>query len=281
MQRYAVTRIPTPVLNTPEFATVFGGKDGVTLKTDRCGMPRALEFIALPGTLFSIISELHSSSSTVYQVITTEYPVPPGTRLYLDSRFIETKDATPLERRKKLPEKEEILSALRSSVGNPYIWGGNVSAGIPELNSWFYRETTTKIMGGKSTSARTLAGLDCSGLLYQTTFGWTPRNTSQLVDFGNGLKIKGKSADEITMMLEPLDLIVWNGHVVIVLDQETAIESRLECGKTSGGGVIMSPLKERVAGVMKTRKPANQWSEKDSLHSSFVVRRWYKNQLQQ
>ncbi|MGD0584971.1 MAG: peptidoglycan endopeptidase, partial [Oryzomonas sp.] len=49
---YGVARSATPVLNSPAFSDVFGGADGRSLKTDRCGQVRQLEFIALPGTVF-------------------------------------------------------------------------------------------------------------------------------------------------------------------------------------------------------------------------------------
>jgi len=276
MQRYAVARIPTPVLNTSAFASVFGGKDQRTLKTDSCGMTRELEFIALPGTVFSIISDIHFGTTTLYQVTTAEYPTALGRKLYLDARFVETEDQPPFERKKNLPEQLEILASLRKSIGNPYVWGSNISVGIPELDIWYYKSEPYSPMFDTNRSIRTLAGVDCSGLLYQATGGWTPRNTSQLVYFGNSLKIKGKSADEITKMLEPLDLIVWDGHVVIVLDHETAIESRLECGKASAAGVVTTPLKQRLVEIMKIRKPADKWEIKGRDRASFVIRRWFR-----
>jgi cell wall-associated NlpC family hydrolase len=121
----------------------------------------------------------------------------------------------------------------------------------------------------------TLAGLDCSGLLYQATGGWTPRNTSQLVSYGQGVPIAGKSTDAIVNVLEPLDLIVWNGHVLIVLDRETVIESRLECGKPGNGGVVTTPLRQRLSEIMRTRKPVDQWPAGTKGKGIFVVRRWF------
>ena len=52
--KYAVARLPTPVFSTPELGGLFGGADGVTLRLDRCGQLRSLEFVALPGTVFDI-----------------------------------------------------------------------------------------------------------------------------------------------------------------------------------------------------------------------------------
>jgi cell wall-associated NlpC family hydrolase len=156
-------------------------------------------------------------------------------------------------------------------MGSPYVWGGNVQGGVAELIEFFY--------GGALPAAAqhrlTLAGLDCSGLLYQATGGWTPRNTSQLVSYGRGVPVEGKKPDEIAGMLEPLDLIVWNGHVLIVLDRQTVIESRLECGKKGNGGVMTTVLKQRLTEIMQTRRPVDIWPTAGKQRDIFVVRRWF------
>jgi cell wall-associated NlpC family hydrolase len=121
----------------------------------------------------------------------------------------------------------------------------------------------------------TLAGLDCSGLIYQATNGWTPRNTSQLVSYGRGVRIAGKTVKDIANLLEPLDLIVWNGHVIIVLDRKTVIESRLECGKQGNGGVMMTPVEQRLREVIRTRRPVDEWPAAGKQRDVFVIRRWF------
>jgi hypothetical protein len=87
--------------------------------------------------------------------------------------------------------------------------------------------------------------------------------------------VAGKSAAELAGLLEPLDLIVWNGHVIIVLDRETAIESRLECGRPGNGGVVTTPLKQRLAEIMRTRRPVDAWPAGSKPGNIFVVRRWF------
>ncbi len=109
-----------------------------------------------------------------------------------------------------------------------------------------------------------LKGVDCSGLLYEATDGFTPRNTSDLVHYGSPVSIENKSVGEIQRIVKPLDLIVWKGHVVIVVDSEKTIESR------HLHGVVIAPLKERLEEVLQTRTPKNSWS--DGNH--FVIRRW-------
>jgi hypothetical protein len=267
---YGVARTSTPVLNTPDFKAVFGGDGGQSLKTDRCGQLRELEYIALPGTVFTLLKKQGSGTADIYQVETDDYPAPANVRLYVDGRFLTIEHTAPAPRRPQLPPREEVLSALRGGVGSPYVWGGNVQGGVPELAELFYNG----IKGGDA-KRLTLAGLDCSGLLYQATGGWTPRNSSLLITFGQGVAVSGKQALEIAALLQPLDLIVWNGHVIIVLDRQSAIESRLQCGKPGNGGVVITPLSQRVAEIMRTRRPVNSWPEGKKRQDIFVVRRWY------
>lgn len=268
---YGVARSPAPVLNTAAIRSIFGGSDGNTLKTDRCGQVRELEFIALAGTVFSIRGELRDGATTVFRVETDDYPMPAGATLYLDSRLIELREEKPVPRTRKLPPAAEIIGALKASIGSPYVWGGNLQGGVPQLMELFYG-------GGVPAAAQgrlTLAGLDCSGLLYQATGGWTPRNTSQLVAYGRGVPIAGKTVEAIASLLEPLDLIAWNGHVIIVLDRDTVIESRLECGKQGNGGVKTTALRQRLAEIMRTRRPVDSWPAGGKQRDVFVVRRWF------
>ncbi|HEY3309571.1 MAG TPA: hypothetical protein VGJ93_14045 [Desulfuromonadaceae bacterium] len=268
---YGVARLPAPVLNTPGFKSVFGGQDGRTLKTDHCGQVRALEYIALPGTVFRLLEQVSGGEPAVFRVETDEYPTPAGGALYVESRFLELKEILPPPRSRQLPLKKEILSRLKTGLGSPYVWGGNIQQGVGELMGMFYRGTFSKA----ERERLTLTGLDCSGLLYQATDGATPRNTSQLISFGAGLPITGKTADELLKLLEPLDLIVWNGHVLIVLDKQTVIESRLDCSKPGHGGVVITSLRQRLTQIMRTRSPINEWPPGSKQKDVFVVRRWF------
>ena len=102
------------------------------------------------------------------------------------------------------------------------MWGGNYADGISKMLEYYPPKEN---VSENIKDLWKLRGLDCSGLLYQATDGCTLRNTSSLTTIGNVVEIKDKSASEITNLVLPLDLIVWNGHVVIVLDKETTIES--------------------------------------------------------
>ena len=79
----------TPVLNTKDFTSVFGGVNGNELKMDEKGHIRALEFIAFPGTIFTVIKSFveNKGSSPIFQVRTDAYP---GESLFIDNRFVKT-----------------------------------------------------------------------------------------------------------------------------------------------------------------------------------------------
>ncbi|MDA8431118.1 MAG: peptidoglycan endopeptidase [Geobacteraceae bacterium] len=269
---YAVARGATPVLNTAAFRSIFGGADGTTLKTDRCGQVRELEFIALPGTVFRITATASDRNNTIYRVATDEYLQPAGSALYVDSRFVTVRATQPPPRIRTLPPQTAIIAALKASIGAPYVWGGDVQAGIGELVGQFYGGSVPSRDKGRLT----LAGLDCSGLLYQATGGGTPRNTSQLISYGKAVPVAGRSAKEIAGLLKPLDLIVWYGHVIVVLDRDTVIESRLVCGMKANAGVVTTSLQRRLAEIMRTRRPVDQWPAAAKQRDAFVVRRWYR-----
>ncbi len=269
----AVARVATPVFSDPSFPKLFGGKSGKTLQSDRCGQLRSLEFIAPPGSLFTVIGAVPGSAPPVWKVTTAEYPYPARKGYFVDPRFLIPATAQSPQRLRSLPAEEEILSRLRSSVGAPYVWGGNVRNGIPELLKLYPPATPLPVAAG---AAWSLAGLDCSGLLYEATDGFTPRNTSSLIGYGIPVPLAGKDPRAIVALLKPLDLIVWNGHVMIVLDNGEVIQSRLQCGAPGNGGVILQPLLGSLTQLMKVRHGVDLYPpppEKDK--KLFVVRRWY------
>ncbi len=271
---YAVATSSAPVLNTPDFRSVFGGKDGKTLATDPCGQIRELEFIALPGTSFRIKAVLSGPESTVYSVVTDDYPYPAATGYYIDGRFV-TVSANPSPPRSRiLPDRETILARLASAKGAAYVWGGNRREGVTDMLTCF-PPPPEKPLDILTRDRWTLRGLDCSGLLYEATDGYTPRNTSTLVEYGDPVSIAGLDGEGIANRVRPLDLIVWKGHVMIVYDRERIIESRLDCeGKK--GGVAFRGLRETLRELLGTRSPLDSWTDgKVNGAKWFVIRRWY------
>ena len=263
--QFAVAIVPAPLLNTADFSSVFGGKDGRSLRKDECGQLRAVEFVALPGTVFTIEKKIASKTGAVYRVTTDDYPYPSPEGYFIDSRSVKIVAVRPPERVRSLPTKEKILATMESRVGSRYVWGGNIAAGVAQLSQW-YPPT-----GAADMALWQIKGVDCSGLLYEATGGYTPRNTSALLKFGRPVMIAGKSVQEIAARLQPLDLVVWPGHVLIVLAGGRIIESRLVCSRPEDG-VRIRPLQEALQEIIKKRQPVDNITRGTK---EFVVRRWY------
>lgn len=274
---YAVADLPTPVLNTLEFSFVYGGKDGKTLHLDDSGLVREVEFIAIPKTVFTIDSIIKKERATIYRVTTDDYPYPTQKGYFIDRRFVKTVRYKPPNRTKKLPGKRSIINSLLSSEDSIYIWGGNHKEGIPQMLS-FYPPSSPPDQTLKDQWM--LKGVDCSGLLYEATNGYTPRNTSSLLTFGTPVKISGLNTNQIILKVEPLDIIVWKGHLIIILDRERTIESRMDYDKDqkgNQGGVRIRTLKEVLNETLKERVPVDNYEEEEG-EKKFVVRRWFLTQ---
>lgn len=261
--KYARCLLATPVLNTGDFESVFGGMDGKTVRTDKEGLIRDLEFTAFKGTVFEILEEIDKGDHKIYKVRTDNYDY--NSNLYIDSRFVNISNEKPVINAAKLPSKDEIYDFLDKAIGSKYCWGGNYIKGIDKMLTYY---KPSGIITQDIKDLWTLKGCDCSGLMYEATNGYTERNTSKLINYGQPVNIEGLTSEEIMAKLEPLDMIVWNGHVIYVYDKQTAIQSSL-----SQGGVVKTDLLETIESIMKTRKPVNDYDS--SSGERFVVRRWY------
>ncbi len=231
----STARIPTPIFNTPQIPFL-----SLPLKKDSQNLIREIEMIALPGTPFKCLREV---SEHMIEVETPDYPS--STPLYVDRRFLQPGTT---DQEKTLPSKATLLDWLESCVGIRYFWGGNWRKGIPEMLDFYPHLQTASPEDQDDALCR---GVDCSGLLYEATGGLTPRNTSQLIHYGEAVSFHE---------LQPLDLIVWKGHMLIVFSKDLVIESR------RGDGVVMSPFEKRYAEVVKLTEAENK-----TLH----FRRWY------
>ena len=260
--KFAVAILHTPVLNTSDFESVFGGESGDSLMLDEDGHILALEFIAIPNTVFEIHETIPKQGHSIYRITTTDYPYT-SAELFIDSRFVNVLDKKPEERKVEMPAKEEIIQNMEALEGYRYLWGGNYGDGVIEMLD-FYNPSSD--LDDDTKASWCLKGVDCSGLIYQATNGTTPRNTSSLIYYGKGLEISRKSDTAIYQMLKPLDLIVWKGHVIIVLDEKTVIESR------PLKGVQKNDLLNRLKEVMEERQPVDDWDSSEG--GRFVVRRW-------
>lgn len=254
---FATAKYPTPILNTPDFHEIFGGHDGCSLPFDEQGLLRAVETVALPQTKFQL---LEKCEEYIFRVKTKDYV---GENLFVDQRFLLPASEKTPERESTLPLPEKILETLQKQVGISYVWGGNW-VGIPEMLHFY---PPAKALDEKTLIAWTFQGLDCSGLLYLATDGYTPRNTSKLVNFGKSLPIQGRSPQEIQRLVKPLDIIVWKGHVLMVLNPDQTIESR------AGFGVVVCNFISRMEEILEVHKktPLSSW-QPDA--AGFVINRW-------
>jgi hypothetical protein len=256
---FAVARIPTPILNTPHFRKIFGGESGASLPLDDKGLLRAIETVALPQTKFEL---LEKCDEQVFRVKTAEYA---GENLFVDTRFLSPASKNTPERPKIIPPRKLILARLQRLIGATYLWGGNWPC-IPQMLEFY---PPAKLLSEQLSKTWAFQGVDCSGLLYWATSGYTPRNTSELVLFGKSLPIEGKSPEEIQKLVKPLDIIVWKGHVVVILNTQTSIESR------HGMGVLTTDLPSRLREMIEQLKlrPASCW-DSSSATPCFVINRW-------
>ncbi len=237
---------PAPVLNTPDFLFAFGGKTGTEIPLNERGLPFCFEFVALPGTLFQVLKYIDPH---IAEVLCPSYSSKP---LYVDTRFTKPGTTALIP---QMPSHELILHRMELRMGAPYVWGGNWGSGIPELMNYYPPKGNLDL---KTQQLWTLQGVDCSGLLYEASRGTTPRNTSQLIYFGKPL---------INNDLCPLDMIVYPGHVLFVLDSDTVIESRYP------RGVICSDLKTRMEELLQTRTQVFEWKPDLDPTKHFVIRR--------
>lgn len=254
MTKLIEVQMPCPVLNTPNFRYTFGGVDGDSLALDEKGHMRSLEFIALPGMLFHVLEKTVPGFPRICRVRSDRYPQDP---LYIDSYFTKKVSSGIYSSNKLQLDKEAILQKMLDLVGTRYVWGGNWSAGIPELLTLY---PPKNLLNETKKSFWQLQGVDCSGLLYEATNGHTPRNTSELIQLGEYVSIRGKSSREIQSMVQPLDMILYKGHVIFVVDNYTTIESKENIG------VMKSDLQAVLLKLMEEKVPCDDYAEESAFY---------------
>ena len=269
--------LPTPVYSVPDIISLYYSDSDWSspeLKLDAKGHMRELEFIALPGTKFVVKQVLRYDWGVVYEVTTRDYSS--ARSIYVTADFVTPCAESTPERSYEMPERAVILQRLRRLVGEPYCWGGNYSPGIEKLLELYplgdKAEDETFMCRFRGKWA--LDGVDCSGMLYEATDGSTPRNTSELVNYGKAVAVAGLNAREIADRLKPLDLLVWNGHVVVVFDKDKVIESRPRYPDGHPGGVRIQRLLPRLEELLQTRMAVDDYLRDNTDKKRFVVRRF-------
>ncbi len=258
-----VAKGPTPLFNTPHLRENFGGKDGDTLSLDDQNLFRPVETVLPPGSRIKLYQRIGDSS--IREAAAEDYPYEGD--FYVDERFIDIPGNIPAPRMRGFPSLSTILNTLKSLEKTRYIWGGNWPQGVDLLPELYPSRTPLSQRELLIQDTWRLKGVDCSGLLHYATDGWTPRNTSSLVNFGKRIEVEGKSAEEIVETLRPLDTLSWIGHVICVLDPHSIIES------TPQQGVVIRPALERIEEILRERRPVNDWASTNGTR--FVVKRWH------
>ncbi len=277
----------TPVFNTPDLSQVFTYPMRWDPKNLAHGsrLNRAIETGLHRGVL---VKEVAWAGKDVVQIETNEYPS--KTPIYTHRLFLRPTEDTTL-RKIECPPLEEILKKLQNWGRKriDYIWGGTFHNGIHRLAKLYSLPTGPKSKHEKEDWEMTRKvwlqqGVDCTGLLYELTNGFTPRNSSDLVYFGEPVVgIEGKTDAEIAALLLPGDIIALGGHLFII-EGKTIVDCR-ERNDTKGdlGGFIRMDLLERLKDIRNRGRTAlDKPPQRDQLFARkdyFVIRRWHPEVL--
>ena len=276
---YAVTKLPTPVYilawDDVDINWIMGWKNTTWVHFDDYNTIDELDVVLLPWTSVTLLKEIKTWWNLYYQIRTREFDawLWSEENLYIDSRFVENIDYKAWERKSILPSKEEIIQNLYAALWTQYVWWWNWYQWISEIDD-FYETPVDVELSELEHEYKILQWTDCSGLLWQATDWYTPRNTRGLLTFWSGVAISWNTIDEIVNKVEPLDLIVWAWHVIVILDKEHAIESLRKENFEWGAEVV--DLHERLEDIFTKRYPVDEYNESFLLEKEkFVVRRWY------
>ena len=279
-QWYASTILPTPLywLNKKDvdINKIMWWEWTTWLMLDSANTIDQLSIVLPVWTPVTLIDKVEKWDFTYYEVRTRDFDVWYWNKdaYYLDSRFVEKADTKPDEVIHKLPDMSSIFKTLLAAVDSQYIWWGSYYQWIPEINELYPTPEDVELSTGEQ-QYKILQWTDCSWLLWQATNGYTPRTTRTLLTFWNSVPISWNSVSQIIKKVKPLDLIVWAGHVIIILSDEYAIESIWK--ENFQWGVEIISLEERLEDIFTRRQPVDDWNKSNlSEKKKFVIRRWYK-----
>ena len=279
-QWYATTLLPTPlyVLNRKnvDINFIMWGEWTTGILFDSANTIDQLGIVIPKWSPVTLIDKIQTWNFTYYEVRTRDFDwwYKQDEAFYLDSRFIEKKDKKPNEVIHKLPDISTIYKNLLSAVDSHYIWWGSYYQWIPEINDFYPTPSTVELTKDEQ-EYKLLKGVDCSWLLWQATNGYTPRNTSWLLTFWESVNITWNTISQIISKVKPLDLIVRQWHVIIILSNEYAIESIWK--ENFEWGVEIVKLEERLQDIFTRRQPVNEWNESTLPNKEkFVIRRRFK-----
>lgn len=242
-----ISKRNTPIFNKSIFNS-FDKKGHYLLKFDERFLIRSLETIVYPNTPLNVIDTLDFKHMKFCKITCKDYPS--KKELFVNAENI----AIGKECKRKCPSLSQIQKKLRSLKSIPYFWGGTLPYSLEKADELFKNIKPLTPFEKKCIS---FEGLDCSGLLYHVTNGYTPRNTSHLMNFGKPCKD-----------LKPLDLILWPGHVVLVLDDKKTIESR------EFDGLVTEPIEKRLHEIRSKRRWVKNIRPGSLAKNIFTTRRF-------
>lgn len=127
------------------------------------------------------------------------------------------------------PTRARVLERLVELVGTPYLFGGTSERGssrqrdvLLELGAFAAHDLEHPELDRIARAH----GIDCSGLLNAATDGIFIGDSRDTVHLGPVVEVREDTPPaEIARMLEPLDVLVWKGHMVIALGDDRIIQA--------------------------------------------------------
>ena len=205
MSFYCVNQT-TVGMNQPNFFEVFQSLDFLNAK----GHPFSYEMVLIKGMVGKLVSDFPQNGTLLLQ-----FPFYPKPLYVLKDHLKSSNNSSSFEL--KLDCLQMVKRAL-SCIGKPYLWGGNDDRVLEQP----ILDKLDRSLNKREKRAVHLDGIDCSGLLFFSSGYITPRNTRELQGFGVPIKD--------TNSLKPMDLILTQGHVAIIISQDVVIQSRQNRG---------------------------------------------------
>ena len=282
LKRYAVSVSPTVMYNAANIFAPYDVSDGVLESRDEDGLVTQVQAQAVPGTGWEIVGEETVSGMRVYNAKNLEFWQAPDTQYFIDARAVELTDDKPPLRDVLIPGADDLqrklleVHNLNSQDKIHYVWGGNTLEGIPAHKEWYGSGVDLDSLSDRDKKQFLIQGLDCSGLLYHITNGAAPRACYWLKNFGDSVPIQGKSAKSITETLRPLDMILFQGHVALVMDKDSTIEMRNPVNPRGDKDLAISAIADQVNDLLENKEPVDE-PPSEKKYGWFSVRRFAKN----
>lgn len=242
------------------------------------------------------IIQLGESYGNVIEVVDCKYkPFHPKKLFALKELYRPTRK---LWEQRVLPSEKDITRRMVQLVGLPYLYGGSAPFGSLAQAEKFIELGLFKKEDLNNPELRQLmmsSGVDCSGLFnYGTNYHFFG-DTRHVYDFfKRGLVVLPEedkaSPRNITNHLLPLDIIIYRGHMMVVIDTEFVIQAvgvddnAISFGKATGwdcdpnqkyNKVVIDKTVDILQALIDIQKRtlSNEWVMDDQ---HFMIIRWLK-----